>query len=163
MTKGLTIRPFDKALHDCGTFSCGVKDMDTWLRECASDQVKKDKIRLWGATNTDGVFIGYYAICTHSVNSTGGHRFPTIYLVALAVDEKYQSHQIGRVLLIDVIRRAVAVSDLVGSMAIILDVKQDEKFNRSRAFYEDAGFVGFCKEEPQRMMIPIKKARKLFM
>jgi GNAT superfamily N-acetyltransferase len=161
MTEALTVRPFNKTLHDRSAFSCGEKSMDVWLKQCAAELVQKDKLRMWCATNADGIFVGFYAISIHTIIGPARHLIPAVYVAALAVDKKFQSQQIGRVLFIDAARRAVAVSDLVGSMSICLDVMQGEHCSRQRSFYEVAGFECFSKEGPQRMMIPVKRARKL--
>jgi len=164
----LKIRPFDKALHDRRAFSSGVAPMDRWLRESASDQIKRNRLRLWCATDESGAFVGYYALAMHSVTpsetnnlSTRAerHPIPAIYLSALAVDKRHQSQGIGGALLGNAIIRCVALSDEIGAAAIILDVLEDASFAPRKAFYLNLGFAEIDRKNPNRLFLSIKDAK----
>lgn len=164
----LTIRPFDKALHDRGAFSSGVARMDRWLRESVGEQIRRNRLRVWCATDPEGAFVGYYALAMHSVapdeapNLAGRrerHPVPAIYLSALAVHEKHQGGGIGAALLGDAILRCVRISDEIGAAAIILDVLEDENSGRRRRFYESLGFARLGDDNPDRLYLSIRQAK----
>ncbi len=173
----LTIRPFDKALHDRGAFSSGVAAMDRWLRESAGEQVRRNRLRLWCATDTANnpavAFVGYYALAMHAVapaeapNLAHGrerHPIPAVYLAALAVDQHHQGRGIGGALMGDAILRAVRLSDEIGAAAIVLDVLKDEAWERRRAFYLSLGFAGIGEDcvgdgGPGRLFLSIRDAK----
>lgn len=164
----LKISPFNKALHDRGAFSSGVTPMDRWLRESAADQIKRNRLRLWCASNELGVFVGYYALAMHSVTPSEAsnlqiraerHPIPAIYLSALAVAKNHQSQGIGGALLGNAIIRCVALSDEIGAAAIILDVLEDAHLARQKAFYLNLGFSEIDRRNPNRLFLSIKDAK----
>lgn len=164
----LKIKPFDKALHDRRAFSSGIAPMDRWLRESAADQIKRNRLRLWCATNELGAFVGYYALAMHSVTPSEAnnlntraerHPIPAIYLSALAVGRDHQGQGIGGALLGNAIIRCVALSDEIGAAAIILDVLEDANFERRKAFYLNLGFAEIDRENPIRLFLSIKDAK----
>ena len=163
----LTIRAFDKALHDRGAFSSGVEPMDRWLREGAAEQIKLNRLRVWCATTEEGTFVGYYALAMHSVLPDAApaltrrrerHAIPAIYLTALAVSEGHQGQGIGSALLGDAIARSVALSQEIGTAAIILDVLKDGHYERRRSFYLSLGFAEIGNGDPARLYLSIKDA-----
>lgn len=164
----LKIKPFNKALHDRRAFSSGVAPMDRWLRESAADQIKRNRLRLWCATNEVGAFVGYYALAMHSVTPSEAtqlsaraerHPIPAIYLSALAVEQNHQGQGIGSALLGNAIIRSIALSDEIGAAAIILDVLEDAHFERRKAFYLNLGFAEIDLKNPNRLFLSIKDAR----
>lgn len=164
----LKIKPFDKALHDRRAFSSGIAPMDRWLCESAVDQIKRNRLRLWCATNELGTFVGYYALAMHSVTPSEAnnlsiraerHPIPAIYLSALAVNKNHQCQGIGGALLGNAIIRCVTLSDEIGAAAIILDVLEDAHFARRKAFYLNLGFSEIGRKNPNRLFLSIKDSR----
>jgi len=163
-----TIRPFDKALHDRGAFSCGVAAMDRWLKHSVTDKIANNRIRLWCAADNDGKMVGFYALAAHSVQVAHAgqiaqrgdrHAIPAIYLVALAVDRTCQRAGLGSALLGDAIARSIAISEQLGAAALILDVLQDETREKRMAFYARLGFRAVDPGAPDRMYLSIKAAK----
>ena len=163
----LTIRPFDKALHDRGAFLSGVAPMDRWLRESAAEQIRLNRLRVWCATTEEGTFVGYYALAMHSVlpdeapalaRKRERHAIPAIYLTALAVSAAHQGQGIGSALLGDAIARCVSLSGEIGTAAIILDVLKDAQYERRLAFYLTLGFAPIGGGDPGRLFLTIKDA-----
>lgn len=164
----LKIRPFNKALHDRRDFSSGIAQMDRWLRESAAEQIKRNRLRLWCATNQLGAFVGYYALAMHSVTPNEAnnlsaraerHPIPAIYLSALAVAKDHQDQGIRGAVLGNAIIRCVALSDEIGAAAIILDVLEDAHFVRRKAFYQNLGIAEINRENPNRLFLSIKDAK----
>jgi GNAT superfamily N-acetyltransferase len=164
----LTVRPFDKTMHDRRSFSCGIPAMDRWLRESVADQIALNRLRLWCATNDQGALVGWYGLAMHAVSPLEAtalarlrerHAIPAIYLVALAVDLAQQGAGIGAALLGDAIARSVALSDQIGAAAVVLDVLRDASFSRRREFYLAAGFAEIGNGDAGRLYLSIRDAR----
>lgn len=160
------IRLFDKALHDRRAFSCGVAQIDSWLKSSISDLIRENRVRVWCATGADGKLVGFYSLCAHQVEPEAapvlaGRRrmaIPTVYLTALAVDRACQGQGIGGALMAHAIEKAIEVSDQIGAAALVLDVLRDEQFKRRKAFYLT---LGFAETEPggDRLYLTMNDAR----
>ncbi len=164
----LKVRLFDKALHDRAGFSSGIDAMDRWLRGSLSEQIRRDRLRVWCASDTAGAFVGYYALTMHSVapetapslaRTKERHPIPAIYLSALAVDTAHQGKGIGAALMGDAILRCIILSDQIGATAIVLDVLKDDNFERRRAFYTALGFAEIGNTDPGRLFLSIRDAK----
>ncbi|MCR9137629.1 MAG: GNAT family N-acetyltransferase [Alphaproteobacteria bacterium] len=160
------IKTFDKALHDRSAFSCGVDKIDNWFKTAISEQIKQKRIVVWCATNPEGVLSGFYALNTHSIvpKDAGalarrGDQFPipVIYLPATAVASDLQGQGLGKALMGHAIRQSVDISNRAGAAALVLDVLQDDNFEKRRAFYSRIGFVQLG-SAPVRMFLPLKTA-----
>ena len=165
------IRLLDKALHDRRAFSCGVEVMDRWIKNSVSDQVKSDRLRLWCANDLNGKFVGFYGLTAHSVNPDDAPSLakrkerrpvPVIYLPALAVDKTCQGQGVGGALLADAIIRSLEISESIGAAALILDVLDDENFDKRKAFYLKLGFAEIGNGDPRRLFLSMKAAMAEF-
>jgi GNAT superfamily N-acetyltransferase len=75
----------------------------------------------------------------------------------LAVDQKYQGHGIGKILLIDALKRSHEASlKSVGSMAVIVDVLDSE----AEKFYQKFGFIRL--PASAKMFLSMKTVGRLF-
>jgi ribosomal protein S18 acetylase RimI-like enzyme len=160
---------FDRALHDRSAFSCGVKGIDNWVKTSVSDETKADRLRLWCATDDAGSLVGVYAVNPHSVAPSesgplarkGEKNFiPVLYLSCLAIDSRFQKKGLGEAMMGHAVAKAVKLSEELPIAAIVLDVYNDGNFGRRLAFYERLGFLSFAVEDPSRMYLSIKDARK---
>lgn len=172
------ISQFDKALHDRSAFSCGVDPIDNWIKNSITEETKSDRVRLWCATDDSGTLVGVYALNPHSVAlenagqlATKGEAkalesgrslkpIPVLYLTCLAIDEKFQKQSLGQALMGHAIRKAVSLAEDIAVSAIVLDVYNDDNFDRRLAFYQRRGFCSFDEANPARMYLPISVARK---
>ena len=172
--QGIYIEPLDPKKHDRAAFSCGVDRLDNFLIRTAKKHQAKDFARVWVATESGQTgILGYYALNAHSLegddlpihltkNTPRSGSIPTVYLSMIAVDLRYQSQGIGRILLADALNRAVVIADQIGVKAVILDVIDDdgpEIAARRCAFYTSMGFKPFP-SHPLRMFISIETVRK---
>lgn len=160
---------FDKALHDRSAFSCGVQSIDRWVKTSVSDETKADRLRLWCGTDDAGTLFGVYAINPHSVQPKDGgllarkgerKHIPVLYLSCLAIDSRFQKKGLGEAMMGHAIEKAVQLSAELPVAAIVLDVHEDEAFERRMAFYKRLGFISFSAEDPSRMYLPMADARK---
>lgn len=162
------IAKFDKALHDRSAFSCGIKEIDNWLKTSVSDQIKNNRVRLWCAINEEGQVIGFYSLNTQSVRPEKAgelarkgerHEIPALYLPCIAISEDYQEKGLGAALMGHAVSTALNISEQVGAAALILDVHKDEHYERRKAFYTRIGFAPLGGDKEERMYLSMKDAR----
>ncbi|MGH1447727.1 MAG: GNAT family N-acetyltransferase [Cognatishimia sp.] len=162
------ITQFEKALHDRSAFSCGVPPIDNWIKTSISDETKNDRVRLWCGTDPDGTLFGAYALNPHSVvpeeagplaRRKDRKPIPVLYLTCLAIDVRFQKMGLGEALMGHAIEKAAQLSKEIPISAIVLDVFEDENFDRRLAFYARLGFSSFDPNKPARMYLTIADAR----
>lgn len=172
------ISQFDKALHNRSAFSCGVGPIDNWVKNSITGETKSDRVRLWCATDTSGTLVGVYALNPHSValeeagqlttkqeakaleQGRSSKPIPVLYLTCLAIDQKFQKQSLGQALMGHAIQKAVTLSKDIAISAIVLDVYNDDNFDRRLGFYRRQGFYSFDEGNPARMYLPMSVARK---
>ena len=167
------IEPFDPRRHDRTAFSCGVDQIDNFLKRTAKKHQKRDFTRLWVAVRpAERRVLAYYAINAHAIE-TGDlpealrkraprhGRVGAAYLSMIAVDVAARDQGLGRILLADALRRIAGISGDIGIFAVVLDVLDDgdtKAMERRRRFYEGFGFVPFP-SQPLRMFLPVQTIR----
>jgi ribosomal protein S18 acetylase RimI-like enzyme len=172
------IAQFKKALHDRSAFSCGVVPIDNWVKNSITEETNSDRVRLWCGTDSSGTLFGVYALNPHSVSVEdagqlttkreakalrGGRPskpIPVLYLTCLAIDQKFQKMGLGDALMGHAIQKAVKLSEGIPISAIVLDVHDDDNFDRRLEFYRRRGFRSFDEANPARMYLPMADARK---
>ena len=165
----LTIRLFDKTLHDRGAFSCGFAPIDNFLKSSLSDQIKSGMVAAYMATEEgDPAVLGFYTLGALAVRADLGPKawsraripdVPVIYIRAVAVRADRQGDGLGTALLVDAMARGAGIADQMGAAAIVLDVK-DDHFERRWRFYETLGFRPLCDpDNPERVFIPMADVR----
>lgn len=169
----LNIAKFDKALHDRSAFSCGFAPIDHFLKSSLSDQIKAGMIAAWIATaGDDPAVLGFYTLGALAVRADAGPKqwqrtrvpdVPVIYIRAVAVRQDMQGKGLGTALLIDAMRRCMSIAEQMGAAAIVLDVLQDDHFDRRWRFYEELGFQPLGDPlNPTRVFIPMADVRATF-
>lgn len=166
----LTIARFDKALHDRSAFSCGFAPIDNFVKSSLSDQIKAGMVTAWVVTTGDdkGV-LGFYTLGALAVRASLGPQtwqrarvpdVPVIYLRAVAVREDMQGKGLGTALMIDAMRRCLAIAEQMGAAAIVLDVLDDDHFERRSRFCAELGFQPLGDpDNPHRVFIPMADVR----
>ena len=165
--KGLTELLNSK--HRKKEFSCGKEMLDNYLRKQASQDIKR-KLSVCFVLNDkeNNLLKGYYTLANNSipqelVPSQFKRRFPKSYtsipatlLGRLAVDKRYQKQGIGKLLLIDALRRSYEISKSIGSFAVIVDPLDKE----AEMFYEQYGFIKL--PDSGKMFLPMGTIKELF-
>lgn len=126
-----------------GTFRCGVEPLDVFLRRYAKKNQANNLSRTWVAVDEVKV-AGYVTIATQSVSAQTlsrvvsdlpGYPAPVLLLARMATDTKYRGQGIGAVLLLEVYRAAVQLTEVSGCVGIFTDAKPD-----AVQFYAKHGF-----------------------
>jgi GNAT superfamily N-acetyltransferase len=148
--------------HDRGAFVSGPDALDSYLKERASQDVRRRIAGCFVAVDDDGKIAGYYTLAATSVRLQALPeefvkrlpRYPVVpamLIGRLAVATSYQGKGLGRALIADAVTRVDRLG--IGAFALIVDAKDD----RAKIFYETNGFVSLPDEE-RRLCLPIETA-----
>jgi len=156
----LLIRPLDSD-HNRPAFHCGVASLDDYIQKQARQDVKRYVSRVFVAATVEqpDSIVGYYTLSSLSIEISQlpqvlarklpRHPVPAALLGRLAVHQAAQGHGVGKMLLVDAIKRTLAVSDEIAIYAMVVDAID------VRAHYEQFGF-SLLSTASQRMFLPLK-------
>lgn len=158
MTQRFRIEALSSA-HDRGDFSSGVEPLDRYLRELATQDIKRRVSNCFVALDDDGVIAGYYTFAATSLpltelSSEETKRLPRYALLPagligrLAVDQRFQGRRLGGALVMDAAARAARGDPAI--FALIVDAKDDG----AAAFYEHLQFRRFL-SKPMTLFLPL--------
>lgn len=158
----LIVEPLSKR-HDRATFSCGLPQLDRYLKRQAGQDIQRRIARVFVCTddNSDAV-LGFYTLSALSIELTSlpdelsrklpRHSIPCALIGRLAVDRSTHGRGLGRMLLADAVKRTLAASETVAMHALIVDAANQE----AKRFYEKFGFAPLT-EAPMRLFLPLRQ------
>lgn len=164
--KNLIISPLNAA-HDRAGFHCNVEALDNYLHKQAGQDIKRRISRVFIASLTDQpkMVMGYYTLSTLSiqlsqlpeklVGKLPKHPIPAALMGRLAVSENNQGCGIGKMMLVDAIKRTLSISQQIAIYAMVVDTIND----KVRGFYEQFGFTCLSDNSP-RLFLPLKSFGK---
>ncbi len=165
--KYLTV-PLDSN-HRKKVFSCGKKMLDNYLHNQAGQDVRRKLSACFVLEEKEtGLIHAYYTLANNSipidlVPAIFKKKFPKSYssvpttlIGRLAVDNNHKSKGIGKLLLIDALKRSFQASKTIGSIAIIVDPLDDD----AEEFYTKYGFIKL--PDSGKMFLPMQTVGKLF-
>lgn len=153
---------FNKKQHNIEKFSCGIKELDTYLKQQAGQETKKMVTAVYIIRKIKSAeVIGYYTLSTNSIELTNlpessirklpkYKALPALLIGRLAIDINYQGQGIGEKMLLDALNRSYLLSKQVGCFAVIVDAKDKKSSN----FYEKYGFKRSIKK-PYKLYLPM--------
>lgn len=163
MKGGFIVEPL--GAHDRSAFSCGTATLDRYLRERASQDVRRLVASCFVIveTATDTV-AGYYTLAATSVpaNDLPAEvlkrlpRYPVLpaaLVGRLAVDQRFRRRGIGSALLADAMLRALKAD--TKAFALIVQAKDEN----AAAFYRLEGFRPFA-NRPMSLFLPLATAQR---
>jgi ribosomal protein S18 acetylase RimI-like enzyme len=150
--------------HDRADFSSGVEPLDRYLRELATQDVKRRVSNSFVALDDDDMIAGYYTFAATSLplmelSPEETKRLPRDALLPagligrLAVDLRFQGRRLGGALVMDAAARAARGDPAI--FALIVDAKDDGAV----AFYEHLQFRRFL-SKPMTLFLPLAIALK---
>ena len=163
MSQGFRIEAL-AATHDRLSFSSGVEPLDRYLRELASQDIKRRVSNCFVALDDAGAIAGYYTLAATSLPLTElsaeeTRRLPRYALLPagligrLAVDRRFQRFGLGGALVMDAVARSARADQAI--FALIVDAKDAAAV----AFYERLQFRRFT-SRPQSLFLPLATALK---
>jgi GNAT superfamily N-acetyltransferase len=155
--------------HDRGNFSCGKDLLDNYFWTQAKQDVKRKLSACFVLIDNETDKIsGFYTLSSNSISNDlipesvkrklpkSYLSIPTILLGRLAIDKGFQGKGIGKLLLIDSLKRCYDTSESIGTFAVIVDPMDKE----AESFYEKYGFIKL--PDSGKMFMPMKTIEELF-
>ena len=161
MTATFRIEPLGSS-HDRKSFSCGVEPLDRYLRELATQDIKRRVSNCFVASEaSSGAIAGYYTfaaagLALSELTPSEAKRLPRHGLLPagligrLAVDTRQRGMRLGGAMIMDAVCRAASADPAI--FAIIVDAKDD-----AVSFYRHLGFRSFV-SKPLSLFLPIATA-----
>ena len=150
-------------------FSCGKPMLDDYFQKQANqDMENKLSVCFVRTEGADHLVSGFYTLSNASVPLENipekfSKKFPKSYvkipatlLGRLAVDQNFKGQNIGKLLLIDALRRSLEISEKIGSFAVIVDPIDLD----AEKFYEKFGFIKLS--DSGKMFLPMNTIKSLF-
>ena len=148
--------------HDRSAFVSGSEPLDSYLKQQASQDIRRRVAGCFVAVDDDGKIVGYYTLAATSVRLQALPEelvkrlprypiVPAMLIGRLAVAASHQGKQLGRALIADAVTRVDRLG--IGAFALIVDAKDE----RAKKFYEVNGFVPLPDEE-RRLCLPMETA-----
>ncbi len=158
----LVIGPLEP-IHDRKDFSCGQAALDTYLKQGASQDLRRRIARVYVCTEADSrKILGFYTLSALSValhdlpadkaRRLPKHPLPAALLGRLAVSQQAQGQGVGRMLMADAIKRVLAASTTLGIYALVVDAKDQQ----TAKYYEQFGFLTLSATS-KRLFLPLEQ------
>jgi ribosomal protein S18 acetylase RimI-like enzyme len=155
--------------HEKADFLCGNDMLDNYLHKQAKQDMKRKLSACFVLSDDDGEIKGYYTLSSASIQRKHLPEFiikklppayndlPVTLLGSLAVDVRFKGQGIGKLLLIDALKRSYETSvSSIAAMAIVVDPINAEAIN----FYSRFGFISL--PDSGRMFIAMNTVEQLF-
>lgn len=155
--------------HNRKDFDCGKELLNNYLISQASQDVRRKlSVCFVLVEKATGKIKGYYTLSNNSILRSrfsedlvkklpkSYDSIPTTLLGRLAIDINYQRQGLGKILLLDALKRCFEISKKIGSFAVVVDPIDDE----AERFYEMYDFIKL--PDSEKMFISIKTLGQIF-
>jgi len=156
--------------HNRKAFSCGIDSLDRYLKETASQDVRRRIAAPFVLVNkTDPhTILGYYTLSAYGITSSNlpdemakklprYDLIPATLLGRFAIDLSHRKKGLGGDLLSHALERAYTQSASIASYAVVVDAIDQNAIS----FYKSHGFLPF-QDHPDRLFLPMKTIGDLF-
>ncbi len=153
--------------HLKSDFECGHPALDDYIQKLASQDVARDLTVCYVLRNSENKVLGYYTLSSNAIPREGmpedklkklpkGYKeLPATLLGRLAVRKEERGKDYGILLLLDALKRCADVSEIMGTLAVIVDPIDE----RAERFYKKYDFIPL--ESSSRMFITMKTIREM--
>lgn len=155
----MLITRYDKS-HNKADFDCGNEPLNRFIRQQASQLIKRYETVICGAID-DNRLAGFYTLSACQIMQSDDserlkHQSPhspigCVLLGRLAVDNRYKGQGLGADLLLHAMKTAKALSHMLGLGFVVVDAKDET----TKAFYQKYGFFELS-SHPKRLCYAIK-------
>jgi len=156
--------------HDRIAFFCGNEMLDNYIKTQANQDINRKlstcfvlvevtnetKIEAYYTLSNNSIPLGLIPTTIQKKLPKAYKSIPTTLLGRLAVDKQYQGQKIGKILLIDALKRCYEISKIIGSFAVVVDPID----NNAENFYQKYGFITL--PDSKKMFLPIKTIQQIF-
>ena len=155
--------------HRKKEFSCGNDMLDNYLHKQANQDIKRKLSACFVLNDRETDLLkGYYTLSNSSIAQeiipnefrkklpNSYKSIPTTLLGRLAIDDRFQKQGIGKLLLVDALKRSYQTSKKIGSFAVIVDPIDKD----AERFYGKYGFIKL--PDSGKMFLPMSTIRGLF-
>jgi len=155
--------------HNRRNFDCGKELLNNYLKVRAGQDFKRKLSACFVLVDKETDCIqGYYTLSNNSIPLScfpepikrklpqSYESIPTTLLGRLAIDRKFKGKGLGKILIIDALRRSYEISKEIGSFAVVVDPIDRE----AELFYERYDFIKL--PDSEKMFIAIKTLKELF-
>ncbi len=155
--------------HKKEDFSCGKDFLDNYFWKQAKQDVNRKLSACFVLVDNETKKIsGYYTLSSSSIPGNlipvsfkkklpkSYLSIPAILLGRLAIDKGFQGKGIGKILLIDALRRCYDTTESIGAFAVIVDPLDQD----AERFYKKYGFIKL--PGSGKMFLPMKTIKELF-
>lgn len=164
------IEPFDKKKHDRTAFSCEHDALTTYIKQQASQDIKKSVAAVFILTLDGKTIAGYYTLSQYAVDAGSVpeetmrelrlpkyKELPATLLGRLARSLVCKGQGIGELLLMHALKQTLDQSKIIASTAVVTDANHE----RAKNFYQKYGFVELP-DHPNRLFLPMKTVEQMF-
>jgi GNAT superfamily N-acetyltransferase len=154
--------PLDPARHDRAGFSCGVAELDDYLRRFAVQHRRKGvgNVYVLVDSGAPGLILGYYTLGAAQVDAAGlidadrkrlpRYPIPCFRMGRLACRADRRDQGLGKLLIGCAVERCLQARKQVAAYALIVDAKNPA----AKAFYQHYGFTP-CVDAPMMLYLPL--------
>jgi predicted GNAT family N-acyltransferase len=164
------VEPFDKRRHDRAAFSCEHEALNAYIKQQASQDIKKHIAAVFVLTLDGKIIAGYYTLSQYAVDSSSVpeetmrrlglpkyKELPATLLGRLARSLDFKRQRVGELLLMSALKQSLDHSRRIASMAVVVDAKDEA----ASSFYRKYGFVELP-DHPNRLFLPMKTVERMF-
>lgn len=155
--------------HNRNDFDCGKQLLNNYLKNQAGQDIKRKLSACFVfAEKETNCIQGYYTLSNNSIPLSSFpeqikrklpqtyNSIPTTLMGRLAIDKSYQGKGLGKILLIDALKRSYEISKEIGSFAVVVDPIDRE----AELFYQKYDFIKL--PDSEKMIIAINTLKELF-
>jgi GNAT superfamily N-acetyltransferase len=155
--------------HNRKTFSCGKPSLDNYfLRQASQDTKRKLSVCFVHVDEGTGLISAFYTLSSNSISKEyipsefasklpkSYASIPAILIGRFAIDNRFQNRGLGKLLLIDALKRSYDISLKIGIFAVVVDPIDEVAIN----FYKKYGFI--LLPDSGKMFLPMKTIKQLF-
>lgn len=155
--------------HRKKEFSCGKEMLDDYLHKQANQDIKRKLSACFVLNDIEtNLLKGYYTLANNSLAQelipeefqkklpSSYKSIPTTLLGRLAIDNRFQKQGVGKLLLIDALKRSYEISKSIGSFAVVVDPIDED----AERFYDKYGFIKL--PDSGKMFLSMNTIKTLF-
>ena len=154
--------------HDRSSFSCGVPELDNYLRQQASQDARRKVAAPFVMVDQAHDIVGYYTLSAYGIRAAElpvelarklpkYPLMPATLLGRLAVSQRHRGQKLGKLLLMDALYRSWRNTAEIASVGVVAEAID----NAARDFYLHHEFIPLA-EHPRKLFIAMKTIQKTF-